>query len=118
MAYSILQRPSHTSYRESGHDGFRVFRVDSGPPRIRTDKAKSNPIIDLTWDEDSSGFWALMIAHKERRHDEWLISFVSAEAGHGTYLCRLIPGTFGWRPQYEADYSVFCSVEVIESDAP
>ena len=115
MPYSITTEPSSSHYKEAGHDGLRLFQVDSGPPRLRKDKARSNPVVDLVWNVFYLDFIRLMSAYRNGRHEEWEISFVSLETGYGTYLCRLHPGSFSWRPNGETGYSVSCTVEVMGS---
>ena len=118
MAYSITPEPSSSSYRESGHDGLRLFHVDSGPQRMRKDKANSNPVIELTWDAFYLDYIRLMNAYNDHRHEEWSITLASQAVGYGTYICRLIPDTFGWRLKGDVGYTIFCSVEVMESPKP
>lgn len=115
MAWRVSPEVSSSSYKQSGHDDFVLIHVDSGPPRMRKDKAKSNPVIDLTWNVFSADFLTLMYAYEHHRNTEWEISLFSVEDGYGSYNCQLIPGTFSWRPHGDAAFSVTCSVEVLGS---
>lgn len=112
MAYSVSQVPSSVTFHEAGFDGVRVVEVDGGPPRVRKDRERSNPVADITWNVFGTDFFQLLNLYKSQRDAEWEIQMVSRESGYGTYTCRLLPNTFTWSPNGTA-YKITCSVEVM-----
>ena len=114
MERIISLEPSSTAYREGGHDGVLTIQVDNGPPRLRKDRAQSNPVVDIVWETTEETVWSnLMFGYAQHRGDEMHINMVSELAGYATYRCRLVPGTFSWRLIGERGKAISCSVEVL-----
>jgi hypothetical protein len=112
MAYGLYISPSRADFSEAGHDGFLLFKVEGGGPRLRKDKHRSNSVVRLTWDLPYNQFLTLISAYRNHRDEDWEIEIVNNESGLSLYNCRLLPGSFGFRVE-GLTYHVYGEFEVM-----
>lgn len=114
MSYAINITPSWDRFEVEGTAaGVVMFPVAGGPPRIRTDIDYDAvyPLATLQWDVDADDFELLMEAYRDHGDEVWEIPMVMPD-GFDTYLCMIVPDSFGLDRNSGERYYVTARVEV------